>query len=689
MLRLRDVIAILLAVCLIRLERQDEKEFHAAFHLAFYTHAKIHTPFDVDGDGIVEALAIVTGEKSTRKLEILDLKPLHGRNVDASAAPFRPKTMLEAKINARKKAGEDDVVPLRIATGQIMILRGAGDSSKDSTPSAPNLATAADFTDRTRHYFCGNDWHDASQKCLQPCPGGTPGECLGDEKCYADTPCDALAKPKSPTTLEESEYQLTPAGGLPSVVTLWSDGTVMMHSVTYKVGESKKLELREMWNSTLTLGNDKYDVLLLGDQDFSSGKDGAGQHGIVLLAGTSTPNSIVYALDAMSGELVWSTNSSETSKVNSFNNATSRGRQSLSRRRSRLLEAGVSREMALPNCWNVYKHRLSQHLKVFWTQSDARWYALHLDRQVLGKKKKSKRGKNWHRRYAIAPIHGRPNSLMQRHEGGVQIRSIKNGRPICHLSLSNRIYYADLNNDGTLDQVQAVTGSEHQNAEAMEKLSHQLDSNTEKGQRDIPLTFSNSLCHLIVLSGLPAREELFTANLCSGKTGDYELSSAPPLLTPDGQIIVALSNGRVSSHNTLSGKQVWEHNGNKVSPTWHPISNSAMVASLYPPHPLSPVIITGENGMAIFSSTRGTFLATTTYPQGTLQRPLLEDWSGDGIPDILIATPDAVWGYRVLLRSTGAWSRIGVGILFLILLLALLRNRAVSHNGRDKRSTEK
>ena len=113
-----------------------------------------------------------------------------------------------------------------------------------------------------------------------------------------------------------------------------------------------------------------------------------------------------------------------------------------------------------------------------------------------------------------------------------------------------------------------------------------------------------------------------------------------------------------------------------------------MVTSLFPDEPASPILTTGENSMTLFSSTRGKVLATAIFPQATKSRPVFEDWSGDGTLDVLIQTPDAVWGYRVLVHSTGTFSRILVGLLLVVILLALLRNRFVNSGG-DKRSTEK
>lgn len=677
MLRHRDVIAILLAVWLLRLANQQEKTFKAAFHLAFYTHATLHAPFDVDGDGTVEALAILTGEKSKRLLEILDLKPLHSRYPASSAAPFRPRTMLQASING-------DATPLKVITGQIMV--------SHVPKRKPILAkTTSEYTDRTRHYFCGLDWHDASQKCLQPCPGGTPGECPGEEKCFADTPCDALAGAADAT--RDFQYQLTPAGGLPSVVTLWSDGTVILHSVTSAAEGSVTLELKEMWSHSIPLGVDSYDLVLLGDQDFSTGGDSHGRYGIVLVGGTSMPSSVLYALDAMTGQLLWTSTSANDASVDT-EKTQKRGTASVARRRSRLLDSGGVPDLALPNCWTMYRHSLLDNLKAYWGNDDAKWHAVHLDRRLSKKKKKQKHSRQWHQRNVNLPLQGRPNSLLLRHEGGIHVRSLKNGRSICHLSLSNQVLYSDLNSDGALDQIQVVTTSQSRSDENdhwITTLQSQFESEAQANKRDGRPPVPYALCHLMVLSGIPAREQVFASSLCQGARGldDDHLSSAPPLLTPTGEIVVALSNGLVSKHNSRTGQRLWQNPSHRALPTWQPSSNAAMVSSLFPDQPATPILISGENIMTLISTNQGKILATTAFPQATLSRPTLEDWSGDGTPDVLIQTPDAAWGYVILVRPTGTFSRIMVGLLLVVMLLALIRNRFVNRSGGDRRSTEK
>lgn len=726
MLRSRDIVAILLTVWLMRLASQESQTLNASLHLAFYTHATVHAPFDVDGDGTVEALAIVSTESTSkvRTLEILDLKPLHSAALSATAAPFRPKTMLAATLSSTTTA-----MPIKLTTGQIMITHTGEGLTKKKKNVTPTTKADVPFTDRTKHYFCGNDWHHASQLCVTPCPGGTPGECPGDEKCYADTPCNALSmQAEVEEEAKKTNYQLTPAGGLPSVATLFADGTITLHSVTVDHGENgdgvnsnKNLELLQLWSHKITLTpGDIYDVVLMGDVDLSAENAMDGHYGIVLVGGTQQPSSVVTALDVMTGRVLWTTSSSDEGDLKG-NALKARGSSSIARRRSKLVSAGESdakHDIALPNCWTAYRHALflDQTVKPYWGAADNSWSPVHLDRSKRhhqhktsagGKNDKSKKGKKhhkkhdrqWHHRHAAAkPVQGRPNALLQRHKGGIQVRSLKNGRSLCHLSLLDQVVYTDLNHDGTLDQIQAVTsveGADEQHMEWIVELAREVMDSKDTG-RGRPRR-STHLCHLLALSGLPAREQLYHANLCPNARDDPELSAAPPLLLHNGvgrdqQIITALSNGLVSKHDARTGNRLWQHFGEyKDAPTWHVNSNAASVTSLYPNIVGAPILTTGENSMTLLTQTRGKVLATTAFPQTTLSRPLVQDWSGDGTPDVLLQTPDAVWGYRILCKQSRTSSRLLVGLLLVALALALLRNRFVNSNsgGGDKRSTDK
>lgn len=162
-------------------------------------------------------------------LRVLNLKPLHKRRDDSSnyyseegaiAGPFAPRSMFLAPLllfsskedlenkegNLKTNNYNKSTFPLKLLSIQIPIQRtqlgeeeksrqrhkrdgsnagttygtGSGPPPKDD-PSHKNY-------DRTRHYFCGRDWHHASQSCHKHCPSGVSSECGEGETCYADTP---------------------------------------------------------------------------------------------------------------------------------------------------------------------------------------------------------------------------------------------------------------------------------------------------------------------------------------------------------------------------------------------------------------------------------------------------------------------------------------------------------------------
>jgi hypothetical protein len=83
----------------------------------------------------------------------------------------------------------------------------------------------------------------------------------------------------------------------------------------------------------------------------------------------------------------------------------------------------------------------------------------------------------------------------------------------------------------------------------------------------------------------------------------------------------------------------------------------------------------------------GNVLAEASFPQTSLDRPIVADVSGDGTPDIIIRSADAIWGYHVVLQSgASTLFRIIVGLLLMGIALALLRNK-FGQKG-DKRSTD-
>lgn len=322
----------------------------------------------------------------------------------------------------------------------------------------------------------------------------------------------------------------------------------------------------------------------------------------------------------------------------------------------------------------------------------------------------------------------RPNVVLFRNREGVSVLSLRNGRPVCHLSLLDNSLYADINTDGIIEQVQVIT-----------KAAGQRDSDVNpnvgaKAGQDASQTFVSDLvnraiknqargnggsssggvmwsplCHVLVLSGIPAREEVFSANLCSNKKSSMTpaknaFSAAPPLAVPGLShhgldLVFALNSRQVSRYDSI-GNELWTTLADHTPlPSWGAMGTHSPASMQQIDFPavtrgaaspaVRPIMISGEDGASILSAGRGAILASLSYPQASVSRPILADLSGDGTSDIIVISTDAVWGYKVSIRASSAsFLRIISGLLFMAMALAALYNRFSQPPGTDRRSTD-
>jgi hypothetical protein len=783
MLRSRDIAAVFLALVLTRMAWNDNLEsLSATIHLAFYLprhDAKLGTLgtkpalFDVDGDGTTEALAVISGnaDSSAWRVQILDLKPAMQTD-KTHVAPFRPKPLFESPLFAMGTA-----TPISLVTGQVLLTSPAISQAEAvlQEQKEPSL-------DRTRHYFCGLDWHDASTKCSTHCAGGLASDCPEGERCFADTPCDVHAKNQVMDKLAETLH-LTPGGGLPSVFVLWSNGAVSMHSLTgdLESGEDVKkskskapsLELRSMWQAEALAGRNATNLEALNLQFFDALSSGdQSKSGMIIVSAVVTfdmsgqddddagmTSYYVLAMDAKNGETVWESLTQDELDALSQKDLPlpmARGTSSNARRRSLIPNLHPSSLKSnghlIADCMHAYRRSLMTSDTfpfTYHSEEDATVQALHFDLHqqsaaktpISGSKNKLKaakkaiptkphsasggKPKSWssslipgrkhkkHHKAAQAKF-GRPNVLVSHHERGLEVRSLKNGRSLCHLSLWEHVLYADLDHDGVLDSVEVIAGNreieDEEDTDDAERWVTRLvkrvaEKNKESSEKEnISQRLQKTpLCHVLALSGLPIKEELFSASLCGTKR-DHEdahpsidMIEAPPLAVESLQgkkgwdVIVAVNTGSVHRFQGSSGRRQWELAGKHYEdfPTWSDESNVVLsrIGSENVIPSTRPILLAGENSLAILSARRGSVLASASFPQPSVRRPVLADVNGDGTTDVLIMTTDAVWGYHVVVR-TGASIvlRIMTGLLLMGMMLAVLRNRFGPHPG--KRSTD-
>jgi hypothetical protein len=761
MFRNRDVVALVLVVILSRMAWNDGTEsLSASADLAFFfsrDQITVLSPMDVDGDGTNEAIAVakaIPNKGESFQLQVLDLKPLHtfGKR---HLAPFRPKVLFTSK-----EINDNNAHPIHMTTGQVLIKKHPH-SGTDKTKKKVTVPDNVNFDDRTRHFFCGTDWHDASSKCGTPCPNGQANECPNDERCFADTPCDALGELYQNKATETTQvmFELTPGGGLPSLVTLWSNGLVTMHSLTNEKSKrkTKQLELREMWRNYLLSENVNVDGMIWEDMnilflDAYSSIEAHAEHGIVIVSGSYFPNEqanfddlsqrsvFTVALDAFTGKPMWQSQSNVPNTEDEPQPLPiARGQTSFARRRSniaRLMQAksiSSTSSTAMPNCMSLLKRHIKEVLPYsYWGPGDSGVSAIHLNQKRPSKEKVNHHAakpheerlvasskKKWHHRFQKhrrgahtrgQPIQGRPNALVSQTRGGIQIRSLKNGKALCHLSLLEETLYSDLNNDGTLDQLQVLLHSKKNRPS--DKFVWNLVGRLQQERNDLKdnskirlMDRQPNLCHALVTSGIPSREEIFSAPICgtaqerSGLNPVRGLDTVNPLVVESlngrrntRDVIVALNNGMVHRLHGTSGRKEWALAGSHHQnfPTWEEgSSHNALLtrvhSSMVPP-PIRPILLAGENSLVVLSVKSGAVLASAVFPQISTVKPILADVSGNGSTDVMVLTQDGIWGFQISIHpGSPVTLRILVGLLLMALMLGLIKNR----NGRiDKRSTD-
>ena len=357
---------------------------------------------------------------------------------------------------------------------------------------------------------------------------------------------------------------------------------------------------------------------------------------------------------------------------------------------------------------------------------------------------KSKKAKN---HFAKHVEYGRPNVVVVHNYQGINVHALRNGRSLCHISLSDRTAYDDIDHDGTVDSIQLSNFEESYFQNDMQEVNDvgfmdenrryvvargnqylngsmtgdaviggdddSLDDNSKHRTNQARPCFA-----LSVVSGLTSAEPTYFRPITCHK-GDYSNIHHSPLLLIDNPIglptsnyhphhhpdharnykdvIVALSNGMIGRMHGKFGVWIWKSEirdplAKRQHPSWND-SSVVTLQQLYVNHyqsPDSPILLAGQDSIAILSSTSGRVVTMVALPQfSTTQRPFLFDINGDGTSDIIVVTNDAVWGYTIFIRTSNGMStsyRILVGFVMTGLMLAYLRNRFGPHPG--KRSTD-
>ena len=785
MLRVRDVLAVLAGIYLTRMAWDDPSESLAATaHLSFYvareevdnnnnnnkkgdggdttgsiTRYMTPTLLDVDGDGSAEGLAspvYYTTDKVWR-LQILDLKPAAVHSQDKThVAPFQPALLYESDDIVIEDYIMEDIQPISMTTGQVLLKQ---QSSQDTSTKQlkENKYNDIVLNDNNRKYFCGNDWHDASQKCSTPCPGGQASECPSGERCFADTPCDIAqllekdnkknSRNTQSTLISIDDLYVTPGGGLPSIFTLWSNGIVTTHSLTANATESRgskrrppasKLQVKPMWTTNVMKGGKRPYAWSDLHVTYLDAIDAGNLDGMLLVQAAvdffpphldnstitteDDPNDLetmlfLTALDGRTGKIIWEADvlKSYSDQVNDMPLPVEPGTSSSARRRSGIpFNMDENGSGLATNCLHNYRRSLltSGALPyLYWGDEDAVVHALHFETQPQTKPHaKAKKGHDHNKKHQHQPHRGKPNVVVSKTHRGIQVRSLRNGRSLCHVSLWHETLYADLNHDGVLDATFMMTGKhrlpgEDETTDMSEdekwiyKLMLRVVEDEEARVQSRRDQRYHHVCHSMTLSGIPPREELFTYPLCEL---DHEQNEELPETEPGPPLAVEAMRGKghdliLGVNNGIlhrvrsNGRKQWELHGrhHENFPTWEDGSYALIdridARKVIPS--TRPVIVTGDNSMALVAPRSGTLLSTAAFPQPVTQRPVLVDFNGDGTSDLIVTTVDAFWGYHVSVRTgSSVFFRIAVGLLLMGVMLALIRNRFGPKPG--KRSTD-
>lgn len=300
------------------------------------------------------------------------------------------------------------------------------------------------------------------------------------------------------------------------------------------------------------------------------------------------------------------------------------------------------------------------------------------------------------------PLMGKPNVVMFHGRDGLAVLSLKNGSPVCHISLVDNTLYADIDKDGIVDVIQVATPSDESRSGDIQSLIDRINKSEGAEDGHVSNRADPVFCHALVTSGLPSREEVFTAPLCLGgaipsANQKMRIRAAPPLLVESSigrgnDIIFAINNGVIVRYDS-NGREIWRKKAAKDdgSPSWRYAtallarvqfgaikSHSSVSASSRhdqhrPGSPVRPIIISGESGAAVISPA-GKVLSRVVYPQPAIIQPLLADLNGDGTADLLVVSKDALWGYRIVVETgrSGFFSILVVTLVVGVALSALM-----------------
>uniref|UniRef100_A0A0E0MDH6 FG-GAP repeat-containing protein n=1 Tax=Oryza punctata TaxID=4537 RepID=A0A0E0MDH6_ORYPU len=303
-----------------------------------------------------------------------------------------------------------------------------------------------------------------------------------------------------------------------------------------------------------------------------------------------------------------------------------------------------------------------------------------------------------------------PNVVVAHEKEGIEAVHLASGRTICKLHLTEGGLHADINGDGVLDHVQVVG-------------ANGIEQTVVSGSMEVLKP-----CWAVATSGVPVREQLFNVSICHYNNfnlfhhGDFSRSfgrtfdttglevATPILLQRDdghkhrkgshGDIIFLTSRGEVTSYSPglLGHDAIWRWQLS-TGATWSNLpSPSGMMENIVVPtlkafslraYDPKQVIIVGGDLEAVVISPSGGILASIELPAPPTHALVLEDFSGDGLTDIILVTSGGVYGF-VQTRHPGAlfFSTL-VGCLIVVIgVIFVSLHLNSSNSGKPRASTD-
>lgn len=302
-----------------------------------------------------------------------------------------------------------------------------------------------------------------------------------------------------------------------------------------------------------------------------------------------------------------------------------------------------------------------------------------------------------------------PNVVVAHLKEGIEALHLASGRTLCKLHLQEGGLHADINGDGVLDHVQAVGGNG-------------AEQTVVSGSMDVLRP-----CWAVATSGVPVREQLFNVSICHythfnlfqhgelyrGFNRGSDMSSlevATPILIPrsdghkhrkgsHGDVVFLTNRGEITSYTPgLHGHDaVWQWQ-QSTGVTWSNLPSPAgmmdggLVIPTLKPFPLRlhdnhEMILAAGEQEAVVISPGGSILATIELPGPPTHVLIREDFSNDGLTDLILVTSSGVYGF-VQTRQPGAlFFSVLIGCLIVVMGIIFVTQHINSMKGKPRPSS--